>query len=99
MRGSVGYKLSVRAEDDLAQLYADGLLLFGDAQAGAYLDDLFSTLDFLACYPRAARVRSEIAPPVRVHPYKAHLIIYETDGDEVRVLRVRHSRENWGAGL
>ncbi len=95
----MGYKLSARAEDDLAQLYADGLTLFGAVQANAYLDDLFSTLDFLACYPRAARMRSEITPPVRVHPYKSHLIIYEADGDEVLVLRVRHGRENWEAGL
>ena len=47
-------------------------------------------------YPRAARLRHEIDPPVRAHPYKAHLIVYEIEAEDgIVVLRVRHSREDW----
>ena len=42
------------------------------------------------------RLREEISLPVRVHPYKAHLVIYDVgDEDEVIILRVRHGREDW----
>ena len=32
---------------------------------------------------------------MRVHPYKAHLVIYETDGDDVFIIRLRHGHEDW----
>jgi toxin ParE1/3/4 len=46
--------------------------------------------------PRMARERREIIPPVRIQPFKAHLVVYliEDDG-EVLVLRVRHARGDW----
>ena len=35
-------------------------------------------------------------PPVRVHRYQSHLIIYEiAEDDMVLILRVRHGREDW----
>jgi len=57
---------------------------------------LSAIFEFLADYPQAARLREEISPPVRVHPYKAHLVIYDVgDEDKVIILRVRHGREDW----
>jgi len=59
---------------------------------------VFVAFEFLADYPRAARVREEIGSAVRAYPYKSHLIIYEVGtGDGVVILRVRHSREDWQA--
>jgi toxin ParE1/3/4 len=46
--------------------------------------------------PRIARLRNELSPPLRIHPFKAHLIIYVVDGDDdIYVLRVRHGHEDW----
>jgi toxin ParE1/3/4 len=46
--------------------------------------------------PRIARLRNELSPPLRIHPFKAHLIIYVVDGDDDSyVLRVRHGHEDW----
>ena len=60
---------------------------------------LEATFEFLADYPRAARLRQEISPPVRALPYKAHLIVYDIENDDVIViLRIRHSREDWMIG-
>ena len=51
---------------------------------------------FLGDHPRAARLREEILPPVRVHRYQSQLIVYEvSEDDEVLVLRVRHGHEDW----
>lgn len=43
-----------------------------------------------------ARERQELSPPMRIHPFKAHLVVYhiEEDGD-VLIVRVRHGYEDW----
>ncbi len=89
------YRLTHAAADDLASIFLSGLEMFGLEQADAYHDGIEATLAFLAEYPRAARLRHEIDPPVRAYPYKAHLIVYELAEDDVVILRVRHGREDW----
>lgn len=92
----MGYKLSQKAEEDIIHLYLEGLQKFGPAQAEEYHNGLESTFQFLSDYPEAARVRDEITPPVRVHPYESHIIIYVTQNDgKILILRVRHAREDW----
>ena len=60
------------------------------------MKDWLQPFAFLAKYPRAARERKEIRGAVRIHPYKAHLIVYELGPDDrVLILRVRHGREDW----
>ncbi len=70
--------------------------MFGLAQAEASDDGLEASFRFLAENPRAARLRSEIRPPVSAHPFKVHLVVYEGDEqDDILILRVRHGREDW----
>jgi toxin ParE1/3/4 len=88
--------LTRAAADDLTAIFLEGIGQFGLPQADAYHEGLSAIFAFLAEYPHAARLREEISPPVRVHPYKAHLVIYDVgDEDEVVILRVRHCREDW----
>jgi toxin ParE1/3/4 len=94
----MGYKLSRKAEDDLLAIYRIGAAEFGTDQAQHYFAGLEDALDFLATYPRAARERLEIDPPIRAHPHKSHLIIYIIQGDDILILRVRHAREDWTRG-
>ena len=90
------FRLTRAAADDLAAIFLDGLEQFGLLQADAYHEGLGVVFAFLADYPHAARLREDILPPVRVHPYKAHLVIYDIgDQGEVIILRVRHAREDW----
>lgn len=90
------YQLTRAASDDLVAIYLYGLERFGPAQADGYHDGLEATFNFLGEYPRAAREREEIRSPVRIYPYKAHLIVYELGpNDNVLILRVRHAREDW----
>lgn len=92
----MGFRLSVEAEEDIIGIAAEGMGLFGIAQARRYHDELFVVLDLLAANPRMARERHEISPPMRIHPFKAHLIVYriEEDGD-ILIVRVRHGHEDW----
>ncbi|QIG79457.1 type II toxin-antitoxin system RelE/ParE family toxin [Stakelama tenebrarum] len=90
-----GYRLSKAAADDLARIAEYTVETFGPAQALAYRDSLISTFEFLAENPRAARLRNELTPPVRMHPHKPHLIIYSVEDDAILIVRIRHGREDW----
>jgi toxin ParE1/3/4 len=95
----MAYRLSRKAEDDLVALYLIGAQTFGSAQAERYFAQLQEAFEFIARFPKAARERTEIDPPVRVLPHKAHLIIYLIQEHDVLILRVRHGSEDWADRL
>jgi len=90
------YHLSGAADDDLAEIYADGLVEYGEQAAWAYVQGLFGTFELLARFPNMAHERTELMPPMRVHMYGAHGVIYRVDADgSILIVRVRHAREDW----
>lgn len=92
----MSFKLSVEAEEDIIAIAAQGTRLFGVDQAKRYHDELYALFDLIAANPRIARERNEIEPPVRIHPFKAHLIVYQVEDDErIFVVRIRHGHEDW----
>ncbi|MBB4857459.1 toxin ParE1/3/4 [Novosphingobium chloroacetimidivorans] len=91
-----GFLLSTEAFIDIDRLYENGVVTFGLSAADAYYEGLFATFDFLASYPHAARLRTEVDPPTRVYRYRSHLIVYDVgDRGEVIIQRIRHGREDW----
>jgi toxin ParE1/3/4 len=60
-------------------IYLRGCREFGQNQAEQYHEGLAATLDLIADNPRMARERPEFTPPVRLHPYRSHLIVYRLD--------------------
>ncbi|ARO33120.1 toxin ParE 1 (plasmid) [Rhizobium sp. NXC14] len=91
------FDLSVEAEEDIIAIAEQGVRMFGAAQARLYHDELFTALDLIAANPRMAREREEISPPVRVHPFKAHLIVYRIEDGTIFVIRIRHGHEDWAS--
>jgi toxin ParE1/3/4 len=92
----MGYRLTREAEEDVVGIAETGLRLFGAAQARRYHDDLFNLFELIAANPRMARERDEVSPPVRLFPFKAHLVVYLVDENgDVLIIRVRHGHENW----
>ena len=90
------FRLSSQAEADLINIYLGGVERFGVQQAESYLDRLEHALGLIGDNPAMARLREEITPPVRIHPVEAHIIVYLNDDTGiVRILRIRHGRENW----
>lgn len=39
--------------------------------------------------------RMELDPPVRLHPYRAHLVVYVAEADGVLIVRILHGRQDW----
>ena len=93
------YRLSPAAQNDLGGIWDYTALMWSPDQADAYLRGLAETLDVLRDHPEIARERREIDPPVRLHPYRSHLIIYRIEGDHLAIIRVVHRRQHWQAFL
>ena len=94
-----GYRLAPAAQNDLGGIWDYTALMWSPDQADAYLRGLAEKLDFLCGHPEIARERREIDPPVRLHPYRSHLIIYRIEHDRLAVIRVVHRRQHWQAFL
>ncbi|MFK0166995.1 type II toxin-antitoxin system RelE/ParE family toxin [Rhizobium sp. NPDC090279] len=92
------FSLSVEAEEDVIAIAEQGARMFGPSQARRYHDDLFAAFDLIAANPRMAREREEISPPVRIHPFKAHLVVYRIEENgTIFVIRIRHGHEDWAS--
>ncbi len=92
----MGFHLTKEAEEDIIRIFLEGAELFGVNQAESYHAALHHAFAIIADHPKIARQREELSPPVRVHPYKSHIIIYELDdNNNVIIIRVRHGREDW----
>ncbi|MBP0618194.1 type II toxin-antitoxin system RelE/ParE family toxin [Jiella mangrovi] len=89
------YRLSALAEQDFYEIYREGALQFGEKQADDYLANLMKTLALIAANPEMARERREVKPPVRVHPFRAHLIIYTIQDSDILVLRLPRGSREW----
>ncbi|KQT65792.1 MULTISPECIES: type II toxin-antitoxin system RelE/ParE family toxin [unclassified Aureimonas] len=93
-------RLTREAVADLSRLYIDGFETFGSRQADRYAEGLEATLGRIAAYPRMACERPEFDPPLRLHPYGSHLIVYLISEDEdVLVIRILNARQDWQAAL
>ncbi|MCQ8874822.1 type II toxin-antitoxin system RelE/ParE family toxin [Mesorhizobium sp. LMG17149] len=91
----MGFRLSLAAEEDIVSIAEQGVRLFGAVQARQYHDE-FTIFDLIAASPRIARERLELAPPMRIHPFKAHLVVYRIEADDdVFIVRIRHGHEDW----
>ncbi len=89
------YRISGAADADIVGLYAEGVCQFGLAQADRYHDALFEVFGLLSANPIMARERAEFTMPCRVHKFQSHVIVYQIEGDDIRIIRVRHGREDW----
>lgn len=91
----MAYRLTRRAEEDLTEIYLNGIRDFGTDHAETYLAELLETFDLLSDNPALARLREEFQPPVRINPHGAHIVIYRDVDNDILVIRIRHGREDW----
>lgn len=89
------YRTTRRADQDIIDIYVYGAAEFGIEQAERYHEGLVETFEALSANPLMARERPEIDPPVRLHPYRSHLIVYVVRDEGVLIVRVLHGRQEW----
>ena len=90
-----GWRLSLSAAKDIDAIYDHGAATWSVRQADAYNEGLERLFDLLASFPALGREHAEISPPIRIHPYRAHVAIYRFDGDGIEVLRIVPARSDW----
>lgn len=84
------YKLSSKADGDLAGIFEYTILNFGLEQAKAYLLGLHEHFSALAEHPMQGRSAHEFAPNLRHLEYQSHIVFYVPKKPGVRIVRVLH---------
>jgi toxin ParE1/3/4 len=90
----MAYRLSKRAAQDVIDIYAYGAREFGVMQAEKYHESLTRIFNFLSEHPLAARERTEFSPPVRIHAFGAHVVIYLSGEAGALIVRVLGGRQD-----
>lgn len=94
-----GFRISNRARAEIQDIWQFTLERWSPPRAAAYVTELDRVFGLLADFPELGVLRSEIRPPVRVHRFKAHLIVYRDLNPGIEILRVLHMRQDWMAAL
>lgn len=94
-----GYRVSPRARRDIREIGLYTQRRWGREQRRRYLTGLGERLARLAESPAISPERLDLHPPVRIHRYERHLIVYATDGNGILVIRVLHASMNVAARL
>lgn len=83
------YRLTRKADNDLAAIYEYGILNFGLAQAQSYLLGLYERFEQLAESPEIGRSAAEFILTLRRVEYGANVIFYLPDiPDGILIVRV-----------
>ena len=80
--------LSTKADDDVEELYSDGVYKFGKNQAIKYLEELNRMFLFLSQNPEIGKNRDEIKMKLVSFPYGSHIIFYRIFKAHIRIVRV-----------
>ena len=89
------FRTTKRGDKDIVDFYLCGVSKFCVNQAELYHAGLHELLRLLADNPKMARLRDEFDPPVRLHSYRAHIVAYVEDREDILVVRVLHGRQKW----
>lgn len=92
----MAYFLTEKAEEDIINLFIKGAENFGLKQAEKYHFSLEQCFQMLSDFPKAAPLRTELKPNIRIYPFHRHIIIYTIQkSTDILILRVRHASEDW----
>jgi toxin ParE1/3/4 len=89
------YRLSVRAEADLAEIWVYSAEQWNLEQADQYIDALLSRFDWLCDNPQLWKPRADITEGLHSHPQQSHVIYFRAQGDPpglIEIVRVLHGR-------
>jgi toxin ParE1/3/4 len=86
------YSLSLKAVEDLDEIYEYTILNFGLEQAKTYLLGLHEHFQKLASNSALGRDADSLAPKLRRYTYQLHVVFYLLASHGALVVRVLHER-------
>lgn len=84
------YRLTVRARDQLAQVFDYTEAQFGGYQAEAYASGMIRTFELLADFPAVGQSAEEFRRGLRRFRFQAHFIYYTVSSEMVEIRGVLH---------
>jgi toxin ParE1/3/4 len=84
----VVYKLSNKAEIDLASMYEFGIFKFGILQSQKYFSGMHETFEILSKNIDLGRDASEFIENLKRFTYKSHTVFYLISKDGIFIIRV-----------
>lgn len=88
------YRLSERAAQDIADIYAYSLARWGEDKADEYVGGIYHVLEKLTAHPGRNTSRDKRSAPFRMIAAQQHFVLYEMLGDEIVVLAIMHQAQN-----
>ncbi|MGO1585803.1 type II toxin-antitoxin system RelE/ParE family toxin [Mesonia sp.] len=82
------YKLSLKAERDLVQLYEYGIETFGLKQAKVYFIGMHTLFQLLGDNSELGKSASELKFSLKKFVYKSHIIFYSIKTHDILIVRV-----------
>ena len=89
-----GFTVSKAASADIRRIARYTQDAWGRDQRRLYLDGLNEKFEVLAAMPEMAAERRDFHPPVRIHRYEKHLIIYVITVSGILIVRILHQSQN-----
>ncbi|MCF7569059.1 type II toxin-antitoxin system RelE/ParE family toxin [Sabulilitoribacter arenilitoris] len=93
------YKVSGKAEIDLAKMYEYGIETFGLKQAQAYLLGMHTLFQILADNATLGRDASEFMLSLKRFSYKSHTIFYLATDIDILIVRVLNQSMDYEKNL
>jgi toxin ParE1/3/4 len=89
------YRLTSRAESDLAEIADYTIGNFGIEQARRYRDALETCFETIADNPKLGREVDKLAPKLRRHQHKSHVVFYLPQKKGVLIVRVLYENRDF----
>jgi toxin ParE1/3/4 len=89
------YRLSSRAQADLAEFWIYSAKQWDHGQADRFVDALVSRFEWLCDNPALWKTRPDIAEGLHSYPQRSHVIYFRAHGDMpkvIEIVRVLHGR-------
>ena len=93
------FTVSKAASTDIRSIARYTQDTWGRDQRRRYLDGLNGKFEMLTAMPEMAAERRDFRPPVRIHHYEKHLIIYVIEDSGILIVRVLHQSQDVPAHL
>lgn len=90
----MGYKISVKAAEDIENIWLYTFENWSLEQADRYLDLIFDEIEYLAANPAVGKDFSHVRKNYRRSKVKSHIVFYRhlENQSDIEVIRVLHQR-------
>ncbi len=86
------YRLTPKADQDLAQIWRHTNENWGKSQANNYLQLLEKGFLMLLHHPKSGKIRDEIRKGYRSLQVESHVVFYRISNDGIEIVRILHQR-------